>query len=108
MNKTDFKKGDYVVLISSCNGNDAWKGQIPEGYCYKLAQDSHVNHFYIELDTNLSKSNGWGNSEPREDNKKLHLRLATPEEIQDYIDIMRPFKVKVLHPPQILNEYEIY
>jgi len=95
----EFKKGSYVVLLSSCNGNDCWQNDIPEGYCYKLSKDCTKSYFYIEKDV-VGDKNGWdydgvGGKIPRGDkNGKLKLREATIGEVMYYDMLNKPFNVK--------------
>lgn len=56
---TDFKKGDYVVLLSCCKGENTWKDSMPINYCYRLSMDSNQFSFSFEKDINGSIGNGW-------------------------------------------------
>ena len=88
---TDCKKGEYVVLLSSCDGQNCWKNSMPENYCYKLKEDSYIDYFIIELDTKGSSTNGWTCN--KEFDSKLNLRYATTKEIAKYDKLGNPFKV---------------
>lgn len=83
-----FPKDSYVVLLSSCTGNNCWQS-IPEGYCYQLREISSTFNFKITKDINLNKSNGWSGSA----HDKLELRAATPTEIIVYKALDKPYKV---------------
>lgn len=90
-----FKKGEYVVLISSCTGTNVWNDCLPENYCYKLREDSHSLQFYVELDILNNKDNGWSCSNGYSDNK-LKLRKATEEEINEYNRLNKPYNIITL------------
>jgi len=102
MNK--FKKGDYVILLSSCDGGDCWSS-IPVNYVYKLSSDSDTLCFMIERNKR-GVSDGWSTS-PATTLKKLKLRAATWMEIQDYETWNKPCPARVIEN-EINNIYEIY
>lgn len=99
----EFKKGDYVVLLKSCTGENRWKSEMPEGYCYKLSKDSikHKSDFYVDRDNEGSNSNGWRAN--LDYDSKLELRHATKMEIANYINIGKPYEVFNLMPNEIEN-----
>ena len=76
----NFKQGDYIVLISSCDGNNNWEDQMPEGYCYQLSSDSSPKKFYVNLDI-AGDFNGWECSFIEPPHDLLNFRLATTTEI---------------------------
>lgn len=82
-------KGDYVVLLTGCDGEDTWKNSIGIGYVYKLRKNADVLHFYIEKDLTGSTTNGWGGNG---DNNKLTFRPATQQEIEEYNRENKPCK----------------
>ena len=94
----EFKKGSYVVLLSSCDGNNCWEKDIPEGYCYKLSKDYTESYFYIEKDV-VGDINGWDFGGNRivpigHVNGKLKVRKATIDEAMHYDMLNKPFDVK--------------
>lgn len=94
----EFEKGDYIVLLSSCDGTNCWMGSIPTDYCYKLSKDSNQYAFSIEEDIN-GIANGWIG--PLEDRlhvgvDKLDMRYATEDEICEYTRLGKPYRVKEL------------
>lgn len=57
MNKAYFKKGEYVVLLASCDGMNCWSS-IPINHVYRLAEDCFNFKFYVEK--NIKGSwDGW-------------------------------------------------
>lgn len=101
MTGTDFKKGDYVVLLSSCDGKDCWADSMPQNWCYQLRAQSKINQFDVQKDSN-GHSNGWSHHDVSSVNKLL-LRAATPAEIQTYKALGKPFYIK-----PVTNHYSIY
>ena len=92
------KKGDYVILLSSCTGNDNWNrtgSGIPVDHVYKLSTDCFINDFHIVKDRGGSTNNGWSCSSLSTDgsNSKLAIRLATKNEIEYYLKYDKPFNV---------------
>lgn len=83
-----FPKDSYVVLLSSCDGNNCWEHYIPEGFCYQLREDSNTFNFRIKQNTK-GRADGWGDSP----HNKLKLRAATPTEIIVYKALDKPYKV---------------
>lgn len=94
MEKTEFKKGDYVVLLASCDGGNCWKSSIPINYCYKLRDNYDNHHFYPELDNKGSDTNGWSASYTYD--SKMKVRAATAEEISEYKRLGKPYDVTTL------------
>lgn len=101
----NFKKGDYVVLLKSCNGENCWNDQIPENYCYKLSEDSHKHDFYVELDCNGSCNNGWYSTN-RDYDSKLELRYASMLEIEYYNKTNSPFDVRTILSENCFEEIQ--
>lgn len=89
----NFKKGDYVVLLSSCDGKNCWKGQFSENFCFKLSEDCD-DIFSIQIECDESGSlNGWHavSDVSNEGINKLELRFATNREIHEYDRLGKPF-----------------
>lgn len=103
--ENEFKKGDYVVLLSTCDGKILWSN-IPINHCYKLTQDSTTYNFMIELDMIGSKTNGWSILYDEIFNK-LKLRKATQQEEEMYIQLGKPYDVSIIKE-EITNSYLIY
>jgi hypothetical protein len=97
-----FQGGEYVVLLSSCDGRDCWRwrgGGMPENYCYRLADNSETFKFNVVKSLN-DKHNGWVSYNREWDNEelnKLKLRRATPQEISHYKAFDKPFDVRELN-----------
>ncbi len=90
INQTDFKKGDYVVLLASCNGGNCWTS-MPVNHVYKLRLDSSIGCFMVEKDKN-NKENGWSCSYGN-NNKLIRLRQASGHEALLYQMEGRPVSV---------------
>lgn len=88
-----FKKGDYVVLLSTCNGEDIWSHSMPINYVYKLREKCYQNSFYVEKDTKENIGNGWSVGTISYKLDKLECRLATDEEIEVYNLYNKPFPI---------------
>ncbi len=99
-------KGDYVVLLTTCNGNPTlWGNSIPVDYVYQLQRDFDWCALNLVLDNNKSQGNGWsisGTKEWKKSHGKMTVRAATPYEIEDYIRAGRPVKANQI------RAYEIY
>lgn len=92
-----YKKGSYIVLLSTCNGNPTnWTPAIPINHCYKLKEDSYedTRGFMVELDMIGSFSNGWScNIKFDYEFNKTRFRYATRLEREKYDRLNGPFKV---------------
>ena len=80
-----FKKGDYVVLLTGCMGDaEGWE-DIPTKHVYRLREDFSSTRFSIENDLSGDKYNGWSLSPQSRDYKKyvdkITVRAATQSEI---------------------------
>ena len=93
----NFRKGQHVVLISSYDGANCWKNDIPEGFCYKLREDLKPFYFYVEKDVVGSTGNGWALDIKHEDSSKFEVRLATKAESRYYERINEPFRATILN-----------
>lgn len=93
MKNNNFKKGDYVVLLSGCDGTNTWPDSIPINYCYKLRDDSDDLTFRVERDKKGNKFNGWYTTLPYD--SKLLLRAAISSEIKLYEEFGKPFSVSI-------------
>jgi len=94
MDKNKFKKGDYVVLLASCDGGNCWESSLPINYCYRLRDNSNSHNFNVMLDVTDSSTNGWGANDSYD--SKLNIRAATIKEIGEYDRLGRPYNVTVL------------
>jgi hypothetical protein len=109
------KKGDCVVLVSSCNGKNAWKDSLPENYCFKIRTELDKIYscgFHPELDIKDSRDNGWFLTETaKRSNLNLYenfkLRLATQEEIDEYNRLGKPFDVSTLLKTEEESDYVV-
>lgn len=91
---TNFKKGDYVVLLSYPSINCKWEECMPLNYCYKLSKDSNNYDFYFEKDAN-NVSNGWFISLTHKEinnYQNLKFRIANSLEIEEYSKHNKPCK----------------
>lgn len=93
-----FKKGDYVVLLSTCNGDEyCWDPSMNINHCYRLTRDFNHDHtgFFIEKDIEQNKPNGWscGLKNFNKNLNKTRFRHATKYEIEKYKKLNRPFKI---------------
>lgn len=91
----EFKKGDYVVLLKSCAGNNDWFHSMPQNYVYRLAKNCNKFNFFPEIDMKGSKRNGWSLDNPNDDGKwvKTEVRLATYNEIETYKLFKEPYPI---------------
>lgn len=97
--KNEFKKGDYIVLLTSCDGGNCWSNSIPVNHVYKLKEDYDKKHFYPELDINGSKNNGWHTTKNDNEYKsRMTARAATAEEIAAYDKENKPVHIKYAIP----------
>lgn len=83
MDKNVFPAGSYVVLLSSCAGNDNWKHSLPEQHIYQLREDSATYKFRVERNI-VGTPDGWSTTALDSRLNKLSLRAATEEEIKAY------------------------
>lgn len=82
--KDKFKAGDYVVLLSTCDGDpDVWKHSIPTDTVYQLKTDASISCFNIVEDIN-GNPNSWALNEFSLYHSHLKLRHATVAEIDYY------------------------
>lgn len=91
---TNFKKGDYVVLLSYPSINCKWEECMPLNYCYKLSKDSNNYDFYFEKDAN-NVSNGWDiplTHKEINNYQNLKFRIANSLEIEEYSKHNKPCK----------------
>lgn len=83
MKYINFKKGDYVVLLASCKGDNIWNDSLPINYIYKLREDMHEKNFMVERDRKGNRDNGWSVVAENYESQ-LDARLAFPAEIEAY------------------------
>lgn len=107
MEQEVYKKGEYVVLLASCDGGNCWHDEMPINHVYKLRNKCNKLKFNVELDIRGSKFNGWAVTNY---NSKLRLRLATFSEKQAYIKNKGPLHmVETLEVEvQTLDNYQMY
>jgi hypothetical protein len=84
LSEPTFNAGDYIVLLKSCDGLNYWRQSLPVDHVYRLKLDYTKLCFFPEVDTTGSRSNGWGGHV--EYISKMAARIATPQEVQAYID----------------------
>ena len=89
-----FKKGDYIVLLTSCNGENCWLHQMPINYCYILNEDYTIYNFNVIKDIE-DRNNGWY-SNPDIYMSQLKIRKASLEESMEYDRLKKPFDVTTL------------
>ena len=108
-NSTDFKKGEYVVLLAGCNGGNTWKSNIPINHIYCLREDSHSEYFKVDKDINGSTTNGWSseNYGSGSGGSKLELRLATEQEIAMFKDNDGPCDVTTYKMKSKVKKWDI-
>ena len=89
---TDFKKGDYVILLSYPYKDCFWENSMPLNYCYILSKDSTQFDFSFEKDINDCTWNGWSTINRDNQNIYLKFRLANSLEIDEYNKYGKPCK----------------
>jgi hypothetical protein len=97
-----FKKGDYIVCLNTPESE--LETNFPRNYIFK--QKIEYTYLMSELDISGSSSNGWSVIDFSGKNKRGEWRYATPQEIQEYERIGKPYDVTTLIPKEI--NYEIY
>jgi hypothetical protein len=89
-----FKADSYIVLLSTCNGNDTeWEDDLPINHVYQLREDSNAFRFRVLIDKKGNTNNGWSVSLPNNSQNKLKLRLATDTERYFYMHKGGPCEV---------------
>lgn len=107
---SEFKKGEYIVLISDGQStNDTTlvqSNQFIKNYCYKVRE----NNIFLrpELDSCGSTTNGWKCIlyNPNKFHKTRNWRYATQEEIDEYEKRGKPYDVTELQK-KVLSMEEI-
>lgn len=102
MNYTNFKKGDYVVLLNYPKKDIYWD-LIPLNYVYRLSNDSNKHYFTVEKDVKEYRNNGWSIDPDNSDIERfdfLQFRLATSLEIDEYNKHDKPCKAKNISLPE--------
>lgn len=93
-----FLSGEFVVMLSSCDGSNCWFDSLPENYCYELDRDSYngIEGFHVKLDARGKTSNGWSASRSNNPSgiDKLKFRRATASEILKYQELGKPYDVR--------------
>ena len=107
MKKINYKKGEYVVLLAGCNGNDTWRDEFPIYHVFRLKEDATNIKFYPELDILGNKQNGWkgGNPGIYEKTSKMRIRIATVQEYRAYIKNKGPISIDDL---ESIDNYQMY
>lgn len=96
MEKNEFKKGDYIVIVSGRENLDF----IVNNYCYK--QYENHNYLIAEIDNKgLGKTRASGVDF---DNTNDRWRYATPEEIAEYDRLGEPYDVTTLSKKEESNK----
>jgi hypothetical protein len=97
-----FKKGDYIVCLSTPQSKS--ESNFPRNFIFK----QRIEYVYLksELDILGSSLNGWSTVDFKGEKKNGKWRYATPQEIQEYDRIGKPYNVTTLAPGEI--QYEIY
>lgn len=91
MEKSEFKKGEYIVLIDTPHIKEPY----PKNYIFKQRD---TNYYLVSvLDSEGSKTNGWF---PIRYSSK-YWRYATPEEITEYERLGKPYDVTTLNKSNI-------
>lgn len=93
--------GEYIVLLTSCDGNDCWSN-IPCGYVYKLKSDYNLLHIFTETKPNGEKGDGWAG--PSSYKSKMTARMATYQEMIAYERAGKPVKASEC----LFEDYSIY
>lgn len=91
MEKSEFKKGEYIVLIDTPHIIEPY----PKNYIFKQRETN--NYLVSVLDSEGSKINGWF---PIRYSSK-YWRYATPEEITEYERLGKPYDVTTLNKSNI-------
>ena len=88
--------GSHVVLLRACELENPWTDGIPLNYVYRLKETASMHNFMIDVDNNLSTSNGWYLPKGAKDSYKynyLKLRPATLDEAMLYSIAERPIPI---------------
>lgn len=91
----NYSKGQYVVLLASCDGSNQWHDSMPINFCYKLAKNADINMFYPEKDITGSTTNGWFVTPGGSYESLLSMRLATYTEARQYQKLDKPFDITI-------------
>jgi hypothetical protein len=99
-----FEEGEYVVLLKSCDGANCWHDSFPVDHVYKLRKNADRHQFYPELDTKLSKNNGWWGTGSY--HSRMEIRKATESERRAYEAVRKPIHIDDV--VDFVNSYEIF
>jgi hypothetical protein len=87
------KKGEYVVLLSTCTGkDDIWKDVLPVHHVYKLAENCTKYCFSVEKTIN-GNFDRWSTDSKTPDLDKLKIRKADGSEVHSYEICNKPCPV---------------
>lgn len=104
MTSINAKAGDYIVLLTSCNGGDPWEPSIPIGYVYELTSDYSPLNLYVKTRADFRTTKGGDGWSSSSYDSRMEIRMATGEEIIAYRKAGGP--IKALNTNQL--EYAIY
>ena len=103
---SEFKKGEYIVLIGKGQSTDSATlledfRTFIQNHCYKVRES--CGHLRVELDSTGSKTNGWAcvPYNPNEFHKTRNWRYATQEEIDEYERRGKPYDVTELQKKEL-------
>ena len=109
---SEFKKGEYIVLIGDGQSTTSARlvqdsNQFIKNYCYKVRENN--TFLRIELDSNGSTTNGWEciPYNPNQFHKTRNWRYATQEEIDEYERRGKPYDVTELNKQSFPDEGSI-
>ena len=91
-----FREGDYIVTLKVKNWNK--DNCAKDNYCFKQRLDS--NAIFPVLDLLGSKNNGHDVMSFNKQQRLLDWRYATPDEIEEYDRLGKPYDVTTLKTPQ--------
>lgn len=89
---SEFKKGDYIVLLDTLTTDTSF----PKNHIFKQIKNYH--YLLSELDINGSKTNGWClvNFSKKDYRTNYNWRYATETEIAEYNRLGKPYDVTTL------------
>lgn len=88
---TSFKRGDYIVLLSTISGQDDWK-DMPINHIYRLAANS--TRYWIAVEKGIEgRETQYFCSWSDKDKSKLNMRKAEAVEVDMYEMNNGPIKI---------------
>ena len=100
-----FKEDDYIVTLNIDHTGGFGTSCAKENYCFKQRQAEWYISPEIDLEGSTTNSNGGLNF--NSNGKLIDWRYATPQEIEEYDRLGKPFDVTTITPIEVTN-YEIY